>query len=98
MLKADLFSSTILQHCFHHLISTYFLFWITFTAYFGFIIVTMPPKKKPKPAAPQVVKITYPSDKQHWGRNLPVEHGKFLQNSFLKCTVINPVIFTKLKT
>ena len=38
----------------------------------------MPPKKRAKKDTPQPqkVKITLPSDEQHWGRNLPVEHGK----------------------
>ena len=32
-------------------------------------------KDQPKP---QVVKITLPSDRQNWDRNLPAEHGKFV--------------------
>ena len=41
----------------------------------------MSPKKRAKkdkePGAPQVVKITIPSDKQNWDRDLPKEHGKY---------------------
>ena len=40
------------------------------------------PKKKAKKdkdqPKPQVVKITLPSDRQNWDRNLPAEHGKFV--------------------
>ena len=46
----------------------------------------MPPKKKVKKETPkgQKVKITIPSDKQHWGRNLPEEHGELsIFNVFL---------------
>ena len=32
-------------------------------------------KDQPKP---QVVKITLPSDRQNWDRDLPIEHGKFV--------------------
>ena len=36
----------------------------------------MPPKKKTKKEKEPVrVTITLPSDKQHWDRNLPNEHG-----------------------
>ena len=41
-------------------------------------LLKMPPKKKAKKDTPQPqkVKITLPSDEQHWKRNLPAEHGE----------------------
>ena len=86
------------------------LFWFQITYFVPYFIVLswsivkMPPKKKAKKESPAVqkVKITIPSDKQHWGRNLPEEHGelafynhfffKFLQSqapfsSWCKCKI-----------
>ena len=57
----------------------------------------MPPKKKAKKEIPKVqkVKITIPSDKQHWGRNLPEDHGEltvynhfFFQILVSKCRTV----------
>ena len=78
-MKADLFSSTIfLCVVFCYLFG---LFWIISVSpdlhCSEMATAEDPPSKKRKKDTepPQKVKITYPSDDQHWGRKLPPEHG-----------------------
>ena len=79
--EVDLFSSAIFKVAFS---CSYFgLFWIASVVpvFLGLIMATAddPASKKRKKDPLQVptrVKITYPSDEQHWGRKLPPEHGK----------------------
>ena len=42
------------------------------------------PKKDKEPVVKPVqhVKITYPSDEEHWKKELPVEHGQFFLLNF----------------
>ena len=63
---------------------SHIIFILSFTCVLTMSSRSKRPKKDKEPVVKPVqhVKITYPSDEEHWKKELPVEHGQFFLLNF----------------